>query len=407
MNDYRRNVFLAICAVILVIISFNVGKSVGGREAVVNTINLENRETDKPQSVDFSPFWKTWQIINEKYVPATTTGEISDEAKVWGAIQGLAASLKDPYTVFLPPVENEIFEADVRGNFEGVGIEIAQKDGILTVIAPLKGTPAFKAGIQSGDKIIKISGKDTYNLTIDEAITLIRGKRGTPVTFSIIRNGAKEPVEITVLRDTINIPTIDTERRTDGVFVISLYNFSASSPELFRGALRKFIDARTDKLIIDLRGNPGGYLEAAINMASWFLPPGKVVVREDFGDKKPEVTHRSLGYDIFTEKLKLVILVDYGSASASEILAGALQEHGRAKIMGDKTFGKGSVQELVSVTPSTSLKVTIARWLTPNGISISDGGITPDVLVKNTKEDIEKEIDAQKEKAVETLLSWQ
>ncbi len=407
MKQYQKSFGAIIISVALIVASFLTGKSVGLQAAKpVDTVSLSNKETGKPVDVDFGPFWETWQILGERFVPATTTDPKTDQDKVWGAIEGLAASLGDPYTVFLPPVENEIFESDVRGNFEGVGMEIALRDGVLTVVSPLKGTPAYKAGIKSGDKIVKIGDTSTYNISVDESVVLIRGKKGTPVVFTIVREGVDEPMEITVLRDVIDIPTIDTEMRSDGVFVISLYNFSSVSPELFRKALREFIDARTDKLILDLRGNPGGYLEASISMASWFLPSGKVVVREDFGGKQEEVIYRSSGYDIFNSKLKFVILIDGGSASASEILAGALREHNIAKLVGTKTFGKGSVQQLIPITPETSLKVTIAHWLTPNGKSISQSGIEPDVKVTITPEDVKAGKDPQKDKAVELLLNW-
>jgi len=280
------------------------------------------------------------------------------------------------------------------------------REGVLTVIAPLKNTPAYRAGVKAGDKIVQIGERSTYNLTTEESVSLIRGEAGTAIEITVIREGQSEPLKFNLVRETINIPTINTELRKDGVFVIELYNFSADSPNLFRRALREFINSRTDKLLLDLRGNPGGYLEASVDMASWFLPAGKAVVREDFGGKREEIVHRSRGYDIFTDKLKMVILVDNGSASASEILAGALQEHSRAKIVGSKTFGKGSVQELVKITPETSLKVSIARWLTPNGVSISAGGITPDIEIKNTKDELEKGVDIQKQKAIETLLNW-
>jgi carboxyl-terminal processing protease len=188
-----------------------------------------------------------------------------------------------------------------------------------------------------------------------------------------------------------------------GVFKIDLYSFSLNSPNLFRGALREFITSGADKLILDLRGNPGGYLEASIDMASWFLPSSKVVVREDFGGRREERVYRSRGYDIFTDDLKFVILVDKGSASASEILAGALQEHGKAQIVGEKTFGKGSVQELVDITSETSLKLTVARWLTPNGNSISETGVEPDFAVERTAEDRSAGRDPQLNKALEVL----
>jgi carboxyl-terminal processing protease len=408
-DSYRKNVFTAIILIILIGGSFAAGKASGrdGYESSVSS-SLQNTELGRPEGVDFSPFWKAWSVINEKYVPASTSTAVAvdDQEKVWGAIEGLAQSLGDPYTVFLPPVENEIFEGDVRGNFEGVGMEVGVRDGVLTVVAPLKGTPAYNAGIKSGDRIVEINDTSTYNMSTDEAVSLIRGKKGTEVSFAVIREGTSEPIEVTVVRDVINIPTIETEMRSDGVFVIELYNFSAASPDLFRAALREFIEARTDKLVLDLRGNPGGYLEAAIDMASWFLPPGKIVVREDFGDKQAEEVYRSRGYDIFNKNLKMVILVDNGSASASEILAGALQEHDVAKLVGTQTYGKGSVQELVKITPETSLKVTIARWLTPEGVSISASGVTPDFVVENIEEDILKGIDAQKDKAVEVLKNW-
>lgn len=373
------------------------------RPAVSNITSLVNKESDVPdeKKIDFSPFWTTWKLLDEKYV--SEDGPQNQE-KVWGAIQGLVSSLGDPYSVFLPPAETEMFESDISGNFEGVGMEIGIRDKILTVIAPLKGTPAEKAGVLPGDKIIKIDETGTVDLSVDKAVKLIRGKKGTTVKLSIIRGPKDEALEISVTRDTINIPTIDTEIKND-VFIIRLYNFSANSPSLFRESLREFAVSGKDKLILDLRGNPGGYLEAAVDMASWFLPAGKVIVREDFGKKAEPVVYRSKGYDVFNESLKMVILVNAGTASASEILAGALSEHGKAKLVGEKTFGKGSVQELVKVTSDSSLKITVARWLTPNGVSISKNGLKPDIEVPITKEDLENKRDVQIDKAIQLLTA--
>lgn len=388
------------------------------RPAVSSITSLVNKESEVPseKKVDFSPFWETWKIVDEKYV--SEDGPQNQE-KVWGAIQGLVSSLGDPYSVFLPPAETEMFESDISGNFEGVGMEIGIRDKILTVIAPLKDTPAEKAGVLSGDKIIKIDETSTVDLNVDKAIRLIRGKKGTAVKLSIIRGPKDEPVEISIVRDVISIPTIDTEIKSsktadtgpsedsskNQVFVIRLYNFSANSPYLFRDSLREFANSGKDKLIIDLRGNPGGYLEAAVDMASWFLPAGKVIVREDFGKKAEPVVYRSKGYDVFNENLKMVILINGGTASASEILAGALSEHGKAKLVGEKTFGKGSVQELVKVASDSSLKITVARWLTPNGMSISKNGLKPDVEVAITKEDLESKLDPQMDKAIAILTA--
>jgi carboxyl-terminal processing protease len=379
-----------------------------GEESVYSKVsvegNLQNITTGKPAAVDFGSFWKTWNILNQKYVATASSSKvIGDQEKVYGAITGMVNSLGDPYTVFFPPVEAKAFASEVRGNFEGVGMEIAVRDKILTVVAPLKGSPAEKAGMLSGDKIIKIDEKDATNITTEAAVNLIRGPGGTVVTLLVVRAGHKQPIEVKITRGVINIPTTESKDLGNGIFKIDLYSFTENSPNLFREGLRKFVESGRTKLILDLRGNPGGYLEAAIDMASWFLPSGKVVIREEFGQGKEETVYRSKGYDIFGPGLKFVILVDGGSASAAEILAGALSEHGKATLVGSKTFGKGSVQELVNITSDTSLKVTIARWFTPNGVSISQQGITPEVLVERTQADREAGRDPQLDKAIEIL----
>ncbi|MDP3763341.1 MAG: S41 family peptidase [bacterium] len=405
MEFLRKYAALLILGVIIAVGFYNIGFNAGEKSFSGVVVGIENKTESEPVSVDFAPFWKAWNLINEKYVSASTTAKvIGDQEKVWGAIQGLTSSLGDPYTVFFPPVESKLFESDIRGNFDGVGMEVVAQDGAITVIAPLKNSPASRAGILAGDRIIKINGKETSNLTTEDAVQLIRGPRGTKVVLTIFRNGLKEPFDIEVIRDVINIPTADTKELPEGIFVIELYSFSAQAPNLFRAALREFIVSGNDKLIIDLRGNPGGYLEAAIDMASWFLPSSAVVVKEDFGPSRDGKIYRSKGYDIFNDDLKLVILVDRGSASASEILAGALAEHGKAILVGDKTFGKGSVQELVDITSETSIKITVARWLTPKGLSISQDGIEPEFIVKYTAADREAGRDPQLAKAIEILL---
>lgn len=383
---------------------YQIGHRAGENSFSSRAPNLANVSEAAPSEIDFAPFWKAWNLINEKYVGASTTAPtVDDQEKVYGAISGLTSSLGDPYTVFLPPVEAELFASDIRGNFEGVGMEVLAQNGAVTVISPLKDSPAARAGIQAGDKVIGIDNQPTTNLTTEDAVQLIRGEKGTQVSLTIFREGSEEPLEIKVTRDTINIPTLNTRTTPEGVFVIELYSFSAPSPNLFRSALREFILSGSDKLVLDLRGNPGGYLEAAIDMASWFLPASKVIVREDFGGRKDERAYRSRGYDIFNEGLRFAILVNRGSASASEILAGALQEHGQAVVVGEKTFGKGSVQELIDLTEDTSIKITVARWLTPNGLSISETGVTPDHVVPYTLADKNAGRDPQMQKAIELL----
>ncbi|MEK7569725.1 MAG: S41 family peptidase [Patescibacteria group bacterium] len=372
------------------------------RPAIERVLNLSGKETAVATTADFSPFWEVWNIINEKYPGAE---DVSDQNKVYGAIQGLISSLGDPYSTFFSPEEAKIFEEDISGSFSGVGMEIGKRGGVLIVIAPLKDTPAYRAGIKSGDRILKIDEELTTDLSVDEAVTLIRGERGTTVTFSLLREDEKEPREIKVVRDIINIPTLDTELRPDGIYLIRLYSFSGNSPSLFRDAVKKFSQAKTDKLLLDLRGNPGGYLGAAVSMASWFLPEGKVIVTEDSGEGSEPEVYRSKGYNVFNNKLKFVILIDSGSASASEILAGAMRDHKRAILVGSKSYGKGSVQEVVEVTGDTLLKLTVAKWLTPNGDLISETGLTPDYEVEPAVEE-DSTSDPQMDKAVELLENW-
>lgn len=366
---------------------------------------------DMPEGVDFSSVWKAWHVIDQEFVPASvasttkiasTTDERNKE-RVWGMISGLAASLNDPYTFFLPPVEAKQFNDDMSGAFEGVGMEIAVRDQIIVVVSPLKSTPAERAGLKAGDKVLKIDNVDTRGMDVSDAVRRIRGPKGTQVALLVLRDGWSDAREIKVTREVINVPIITTTARKDGIFVIRLQSFTANSDELFRNALREFIASGDTKLILDLRGNPGGYLEASVRMASWFLPLGKTVVSEDYAGHAENIVHRSLGYDVFNDNLRMILLVDRGSASASEILAGALHYWGKATLVGTNTFGKGSVQELVPITSDTSLKITVARWLEPDGVHIPTEGIKPDVEVKLTDEDVKAGRDPQLQKAVEIL----
>lgn len=396
----KKNILI----VLFILGAFFTGIHVGANNIrAIDKVTLANKETSVETEADFAPFWKVWNTINEKYPKASET---TDQEKIYGAISGLVGSLGDPYSVFFSPDEAKIFREEISGKFSGIGMEVALKDKVLTVVAPLKNTPAYRANIKPGDKIIKIDKTSTAGLSTEQAIKLIRGEKGTAVSLTLLREGNKEPIEVRIVRDTINIPTLDTEKRPDGIFVIKLYSFSANSANLFRNAIKEFSEAKTDKLLLDLRGNPGGYLESAVSMASWFLPSGKVVVTEDYGNDKKSEVFRSKGYDIFTNNLKFVILIDGGSASASEILAGALQDHKIAKLVGSKSFGKGSVQEAIKITPETLLKITVAKWLTPNGNLIAEKGLTPDYVVESTKKDSDNKKDEQLDKAVELLLNW-
>jgi carboxyl-terminal processing protease len=406
MNNSIKNfsyIFISL-AVILVLFGggYYIGRADEKKSAFSATKNDVAVEID---GIDFSTFLQVWKTIDEKFVPANSNEEITNEKKMMGAIRGMVNAFNDPYTVFLDPEESKAFESSVSGNFEGVGMEIGIQDNSLTVIAPLKDTPAEKAGIMKGDKIIAINGETTQNMKVEEAIKLIRGKEGTMVDLKIYRESAKESIDFSIKRGVINIPTLDFEIKDD-VFIISLYSFNANATSEFKKAMRAFTNSKKDKLILDLRGNPGGFLEASIDIASYFLPQGKIILKEDFGDDNSKL-FRSKGYGSLGENVKMIILVDQGSASASEIVAGALQYHEVAKILGENTFGKGSVQELLSIAPNASLKVTIARWLTPGDKSISDGGLEPDYKVEYVATDNHSDEfeDNQLQEAIKILKS--
>lgn len=400
---------LGVALALMLAIGFAGGVSVGaaGGSRILSNLPIlgDGLDATPDASADLADFWKAWNALNTRFVQTHgTSTQPTAKDKIWGAIQGLAASYGDPYTVFMPPTEAKQFQDHIRGNFEGVGMEIGVREGVLTVIAPLKGTPAERAGLMPGDMIIAINKTSTDGMSTDEAVKIIRGEKGTPVTFMILRDG--ESIEITVIRDTIAVPTIDAVLDESGVYVISFYSFTANSSQLFAKAIADFRRSGSDMLLIDLRSNPGGYLESAVSIAGHFLPKGAAVVTEDYKGKQENVVHRSRGIGGLPEGARVAILIDQGSASASEILAGALQDAKVATLVGASSFGKGSVQELVSINGG-ALKVTIARWLTPAGRSISDGGLTPDIEVPYTKEDREAKRDPQKERAIRFLTTGQ
>lgn len=397
-----------VIAVLLVVCSFGLGIVVGAAKSVSQAQSITSIVfgNSAAPNADLSQLWLAWNTLNDRFVPTTATStRATDEEKVWGMIKGLTESYGDPYTVFFPPEEAKAFQESVSGNFEGVGMEIGVRGGSIVVVAPLADSPAEHAGMRTGDKILAVDGKPTEGLSVDQAVKLIRGKGGTVVKLTIVRNGEKEPTEVSITRAVINVPAIKTEVRQDGIVVISFYSFSGLSAAQFRDAMRTFVQSGSKQMVIDLRGNPGGYLESAVDAASFFLPVGYAVVSEDSGNGNPTV-HHSKGYNIFGNRdLKLVVLIDGGSASASEILAGALRDHNKATLIGMKTFGKGSVQELIDLGGGASLKITIAKWLTPKGTSISEHGITPDLTVDRTLEDIKAGRDPQMDAALNWLQS--
>ena len=353
----------------------------------------------QPEETNFSLFWQTWQVIQNKFVDKD---KINTEAMIYGAISGMVGSLGDPYTVFMEPEDTKRFVEDVKGSFEGVGMEVGIRNNQLTVIAPLEGTPAQKAGLRAGDAIVKVDNEGTADMTVDEAVNRIRGARGTEVVLTIFRKEWEEERDVKVVRGVIEIPSLKWELKDDNIAYLHLYNFTEKAAYDFRKAAIEILESPARKVILDLRNNPGGYLEVAQDIAGWFMEAGDVVAIEDFGEGKEQKLYKAEGNGLLAS-YAVVVIINEGSASASEILAGALRDNQSVELIGETSFGKGSVQELEKLKGGSSLKVTIAKWLTPKGELITDKGLEPDVKVEISEEDITAEKDPQLDKAIEII----
>ncbi|MBI2459035.1 MAG: S41 family peptidase [Parcubacteria group bacterium] len=347
--------------------------------------------------VDFNLFWNVWDILKKEYVDRD---KLDDKKMFYGALKGLVESTGDPYTVFMEPKVAKEFSDDLAGTFEGIGAEIGKKDNIITIVAPLAEMPAEKAGLKAGDKIYAINGQTTAGMAIDEAVNKIRGPKGTEVVLTIFRDGFDKTKDFKIIRQAIIVKSVRTKMSDDKIFIITITNFNDDTSELFKQAAQAAFEKNPRGIIIDLRNNPGGYLETAIDVASEWIDQGLVVTEQFNPEKKNEYLPRGRAR---LKDFPTVVLVNQGSASASEIVAGALKDNGRATIVGMKTFGKGSVQTLEQIKDGSSVKITVAKWLTPKGYNINEQGIAPDVEVDLTLEDYNKNKDPQMDKAVEIL----
>lgn len=391
--------------IILFVVIFGFGFFIGqtSQPSIDKVGGLTNKELGQPANVDFSLFWDAWHMIEKGYVDRL---DLDIQKMIYGSVKGLFESLEDPYTVFMEPEQSKIFLDDMKGSFEGIGAEIGIRKGILTIISPLEGNPAQKAGLKPGDKILKVDDTLTADLSLDQAVGIIRGDKGTEVILLIIRDEWDEAKEIKIIRDTIEIPIIKWEKisldnEDEWIAYIQLYHFTENSASQFRKTVKQALEQNPKGIVLDVRNNPGGYLEVAVDIASWFLPKGELVVAEDYGNGYRN-EHRSKGYESL-ENIPTIILINEGSASASEILAGALRDIKGIKIVGQKSFGKGSVQQLEKLKGGSSAKITVAKWVTPAGTNISKEGITPDEEVELTLEDIDEMRDPQLNKAIELL----
>lgn len=351
------------------------------------------------QNIEFQLYWDVWDSIKENYV---NTGKISEKELFYGSLQGMVDSLDDPYTTFMNPEKHKEFNEGMSGKFEGIGAEIGIKNDILTIIAPLDGMPAQKAGLLSGDKVLEVDGESTKNMTVNDAVNKIRGKKGTDVVLTVFRDVIGETKKITITRGIITIKSIRTDFRDDGIVILKLINFNNNTLNDFNDAVRDIKSKECKGLIIDLRNNPGGYLSTSVEIASEWIENGPIVI-ESFGDHDEEDNIYNARGVARLKDYPTVILINQGSASASEILAGAMRDYDKAIIVGSQSYGKGSVQTLKNFKDGSSIKITIAKWLTPNRISISDKGITPDVVVDYTMDDYENDRTPQMDEAVQVL----
>jgi len=360
--------------------------------------------------VDFGLLEKVWTAINKKYVDAP----IPETQLFYGAVAGSVASLGDPYSVFLEPEISNEFQEELKGRFEGIGAEIAIKKEQLTIVAPLSDSPAEKAGLKAGDKVFKIDDLETIGISLSTAVDKIRGPRGTKVVLSVMReNNGAELLDIEIIRDEINFKSVKWEMKDNNIGYIKISHFNEDTSRIFKQAaddiLSSAAGSRPSAIILDMRNNPGGYLDKAIDVASWWVDYDSVVI-EQFGENYKDSTLLNDKKRIYNSTLepkfngiKTVVLVNRGSASGSEIVAGALQDYGLATLVGEKTFGKGSVQELEEFGNGASIKITVAKWLTPNGRTIDKEGIKPDVEVELTEDDYNNDVDPQMDKALEIL----
>ncbi len=393
-----RSILLLFAGVVVVFLSFGAGVNVGSRQAPTappldRLLNIFRAQADPTVIQTFEDVWTS---IHNRYV----NGAVDQTALVRGAIKGMVGGLGDPYSAYFDPTEAKEFADEINGTFEGVGMEVGFKDGQLAVIAPLPETPAARAGLQAGDIILRIDKQDTDGWSIDQAIKKIRGPKASTVVFEISR-GQAEPLEISVVRDTIVVSTVKAkiltvEKHLLGYIQIS--SFTEDTTAKVRQEIQAQLAKAVEGFVLDLRNNPGGLLDASVDVASIFIDDGVIVSEVDQAGQHQDL--RSNGRRL-VDNQPVVVLVNGGSASASEIVAGALQDLGRATIVGQQTFGKGSVQQLEELPDGSTLKLTIAKWYTPNNRSISELGITPDVVIAPAESG---EGDAQLDKATALMI---
>lgn len=374
---------------------FGVGKITTGK--IKLNINSEiYKETELPAVFDNTLMKQVWTIIKSDFVDQD---KIDDKKLFYGALEGFVNGLGDEHSFFLDPKITEELEMQIAGEFEGIGAQVSMKEGVLTVVAPIAGSPAEKVGLKPGDFILAVDGQDVVGMALDKAVRLIRGPKGTEVKLSVV-SGEEDPKDISIKRDKIEMKSVEWKFRDDGLAYVAMTGFHADTTYLFNKFIKEYKNQKAKGLILDLRNNPGGLLDQAVNISSAWIE-NDVVVVERMGSGQEILYNAAKGAPL--KGVPTVILVNAGSASGSEIVAGAFKDYKIGQLVGEKTFGKGSVQNLKKLPDGSSVKITVAKWLTPNRNTIEKEGIVPDVEVKLTKEDYEQKKDPQLDKAVELL----
>lgn len=386
-------VILVVCLICLF-----VGYFTGKSNISIDSGKIVIDKGNNPNAADYSLLWETFDLLNSKYVDRP----LDQRKLMYGAVAGLVNAAGDPYTVFFDPNESKKFAEELQGSFDGIGAEIGIKDDQLVVVAPLDGTPAKKAGLMPGDAILAINDESTGIMTVDVAVSKIRGKAGTEVKLTILPKGKREPKEVKIIRAKIEIKSIEFSSKTidnKKIAIVKMNRFGEDTKGAFDETVAKILSGNYSGMILDLRNNPGGYLEIAVAIASNWIESGDVVLKEK-GNSDQSKDYKATGLNRL-KGMKTVVLVNGGSASASEILAGALQDYKLATLVGEKTFGKGSVQELTELKNDSTLKITIAKWFTPKDRGINKIGLEPDIVIELKAEDVAKDQDPQMEKALE------
>jgi carboxyl-terminal processing protease len=345
----------------------------------------------------FRAFWEAWGLVRRDFYDQSL---VDSQKMTYGAIKGMLDSLGDPHTLFSTPRDRQLSEASLRGSFDGVGVEVDQREGKLRVIAPIEGSPADRAGLRAGDVITHVDDRDLKGVSLNDTVLMIRGPRGTNVTLTITRNGVAEPLSFKIQREEIRIEAVRSRMLVEGLGYVRIRTFSSSSAADTAAAVRRLNDQQPRGFVLDLRSNPGGFFEAAVDVTSQFLADGVVVYQQSGNGERQEFRAKPGGQ---ATKIPVVVLIDRGSASASEIVAAALRDNGRAVLIGEKTYGKGTVQKLHTLSDSSGLRVTTAIWLTPGGHPLENQGLEPDVLVARPTAGLAGGEDPQLEAAVRQL----